>query len=100
MPPSDPMDVKYPHFYSSMRKQLTGATNIVQLPLAFVRSGVVWPGDGQVGYVSYYGYSWSRTSESSTDAYYLSFGTTNVNPSYSSVRFYGRPLRCLYPGSA
>ena len=78
----------------------TGATTIVQLPLAFVRSGVVWPDDGRVGNVGNGGYSWSRTSRSSTYAYYLYFYTANVSPSSNYNRFDGRPLRCLYPGSA
>jgi len=71
----------------------TGATNIVQLPLAFVRSGHVYLGNGYVDNVGSYGYSWSRTSRSSTDAYFLSFGTSYVGPSSNYNRYVGRPLR-------
>lgn len=74
----------------------TGATNIVQLPLAFVRSGYVALSNGYVVSVGSYGYNWSRTSKSSPYAYLLNFYTSYVNPSSSSSRFGGRPLRCLY----
>ncbi len=88
----------------------TGATTIVQLPLAFVRSGNVdindgrlyiggWStGDGQVAPA--HGYGWSRTARLSALAYGLGFNTTGVYPSNYYNRWYGFPLRCLYPGSA
>ena len=78
----------------------SGATTIVQLPLAFVRSGYVNVNDGKVYVVGLSGYGRSRTASSSTDAYYLYFYPTDVYPSYSNRRWYGFPLRCLYPGSA
>ena len=76
----------------------TGATTIVQLPLAFVRSGYVYTNSGAVGSVGYVGnngYSWSRTSRSSTSAYRLNFNATDVYPSGNGNRWYGFPLRCL-----
>ena len=78
----------------------TGATTIVQLPLAFVRSGYVSLGYGQARNAGEYGCGWSRTAISSSYAYYLYMGTTNVNPSDYNNRWNGFPLRCLYPGSA
>ena len=77
----------------------SGATTIVQLPLAFVRSGYVILGHGQARYAGEYGYGWSRTAYSSANAYDLYMYTTSVNPSDYYLRYYGFPLRCLYPGS-
>ena len=48
----------------------TGATNIVQLPLAFVRSDAVNLRDGKIWYLGQYGAYWSRTAQSSNYAYY------------------------------
>ena len=76
----------------------TGATTIVQLPLAFVRSYAVNVYDGKMWYLGQNGHYWSRTAKSSTDAYDLYFDTTGVNPSLNDYRWYGLPLRCLYPG--
>ena len=78
---------------------ITAATNIVQLPLAFVRSGNVNTYDGRVYYVGSNGYWWTRTAYSSTYAYALGFDASNVYPSGNNNRYYVRPLRCLYPGS-
>ena len=78
----------------------SGATTIVQLPLAFVRSGYVCLSYGYVSNVGEYGCAWSRTPKSSTHAYYLGMHPTYVNPSDYYIRYGGFPLRCLYPGSA
>ena len=78
----------------------TGATTIVQLPLAFVRSGWANIDGGAMGNVGQYGYYWSRTSISTTSAYGLAFNPSNVYPSGNYVRRDGFSLRCLYPGSA
>ena len=77
----------------------TGATTIVQLPLAFVRSGYVYLGNGQARVAGEDGYYWSRTAGSSSGAYSLLMYTTNVNPSNNNNRYIGRSLRCLYPGA-
>ena len=93
-------------FYNLLNKELgvtsgqTAATNIVQLPLAFVRSGWVNIGNGYTNNVGERGYGWARTSNSSTYAYSLYFNTAYVRPSNSNDRYSGFPLRCLYPGSA
>ena len=78
----------------------TGATNIVQLPLAFVRSGYVNLSGGYVYNVGNGGYYWSRTASSSTGARYLYFGPTGVNPSGYNYRYYGLSLRWLYQAKA
>ena len=77
----------------------TGATTIVQLPLAFVRSGSINLNDGKMYYVSERGYNWSRTARSSTYTYYLSLNPTDIAPSNSTYRWYGLPLRCHWPES-
>ena len=68
--------------------------------LAFVRSGYVNVNDGKAYNVGNSGCGRSRTASSSTYAYILYFYTTSVNPSSNDGRYSGRPLRCLYPGSA
>ena len=76
----------------------SGATNIVKLPLAFVRSGWVNVESGAVWYVGNSGYGWSRTAKSSTTAYFLGMNPTVVDPSGNNHRWVSLPLRCLYPG--
>ena len=71
------------------------ATTIVQLPLAFVRSGVINLGYGQDRLVGEVGYGWSRTTKSSTHVYYLTFYPMVVYPSDGSNSWYGFPLRWL-----
>ena len=78
----------------------TGATTIVQLPLAFVRSGGVILNYGQTGLIGESGYSWSRTIGLSPVAYVLVVAPADIASSRNSNRFYGFPLRCLYPGNA
>lgn len=63
--------------------------------LAFVRSDAVRLVEGSVRYAGNNGYGWSRTANSSTNAYYLDMNPTNVNPSNNTNRYYGFPLRCL-----
>lgn len=66
------------------------------LNLAFVRSGwvnVSTSYEGGVRNVGNNGYGWSRTAQSSTNAYHLNFNPTNVNPSNNSNRWAGFPLR-------
>ena len=75
----------------------TGATTIVQLPLAFVRSGRVYLDGGYVYNVGSEASLRSRTSISSTHAYIFNSNPTTVNPSNNAVRYNGRPLRCACP---
>ncbi len=84
------------------RKETTGATTIVQLPLAFVRSGwtnVGTTNEGAVRVIGQYGDYWSRTTSSSTNAYRLITSPTGVNLSNSSDRWAAFSLRCRYPES-
>ena len=69
------------------------ASNIISLPLAFVRSGYVHLAEGYVGVVGLYGYGRSRTASSTTDAYRLSFGPSGLDMDPAS-RYWGFPLRC------
>lgn len=78
----------------------TGATNIVQLPLAFVRSGYVDIPTSSVKYVSNHAQLWSRTSNSSTLAYELDAGPGYIYASNIGNYYVGRPLCCLYPGNS
>lgn len=79
----------------------TGATNIVQLPLAFVRSGYIRLQDGQAQNVGLEASTRSRTSSSAAYAYYLNSNDTGVNPSdINYYRYRGFPLRCLYQAKA
>ena len=73
----------------------TGATTIVQLPLAFVRSGDINLPDGNISGSGYGGYNWSRTVNSSTVAYRLVFNTNGVNTNRDGY-YYGFPLRCRF----
>ena len=65
----------------------------LRLFLAFVRSGNVNINDGRVNYVGEWGWDWSRTSKSSTNAYNLNMNPTGVNPSNNNNRYHGFPLR-------
>ena len=72
------------------------------IPLTFVRSGAVSIIVSLVNVtniVGQGGYYWSRTANPAY-TYNLSILTTNVVPSANGNRDFGRPLRCLYPGSA
>ena len=67
-------------------------STIVQLPLAFVRSGYIHLGNGQSRGVGSGGYRWSSVALSTTTAYDLSIYLVNVNPSYNDNRWPGFPL--------
>ena len=68
--------------------------------LAFVRSGWVNLGNSTLRDFGSSGYGWSRTaitysSPTSASAYDLYFVPSSVNPSRSSSRWVGYPVRCL-----
>ena len=84
--------------YYNATSGTTGATTIVQLPLAFVRSDAIYVDVGKIWGLGQGGRYWSRTALSSTYAYYLGFDPTGVYPSnfsYDGDRYWGFPLRCL-----
>ena len=69
-------------------------TRITQSPLYFHPSGNVL--SGSLWYAGNSGYYWSSTAYSSTNrAYYLSFGSGYVSPSFGGYRYYGFSVRCL-----
>ena len=70
-------------------------SNIISLPLAFVRSGYAYTNGGNVYNVEHSLYSWSRVSVSTSSAYDLGVIPTGVYPSNDNNRFYGFPLHCL-----
>ncbi len=59
----------------------------------FPAAGFVF--NGSLNHVGSYGRYWSSTAYDSTSAYNLDFGSSSVNPSYSSLRFYGYSVRCV-----
>ena len=72
-------------------------SNIISLPLAFVRSGYVSTNDGKTYALGNFLYDWSRTASSASFAYYLASDPNEIYPSYSSNRWSGYPLRWLKP---
>ena len=84
---------EHPQPYSIMNLlPSSGATTIVQLPLAFVRSGYIYLYHGLLRLIGENGYGWSHTAKSSTNAYYLGMTPADINPSYDNDRWYGFPL--------
>ena len=72
------------------------SSNIISLPLAFVRSGYVYPPDGAVYHalvLTPYGLvrAWLYLLLA---AYRLGVYPTVVGPSNNSYRYHGFPLRC------
>ena len=78
-----------------MTSGTSGATTIVQLPLAFVRSGFINPESANLGCTNQYGRYWSRSALSSVGVYYLNFYLSNIHPSDTYYRYFGYSLRCL-----
>ncbi len=68
-------------------------SNIISLPLAFVRSGAVALTDGKVYSIGYTLYSWSRVAISASVVYFLGVNPAAVYPSDNNRRWYGFPLR-------
>jgi len=75
--------------------EAAGASTLVHLPLAFVRSGSVYTHHGTVDYTISHGYAWSHTASTATTFYYLVSNITGVNSSAGVIPWYGFPLRCL-----
>ena len=64
--------------------------NTAASPLYYVRGGHVTLDTGALRYAGLDSYYWSATTyPNATNAHYLDFSSTNVNPSYYSTRFYG-----------
>ena len=63
----------------------------------FVRGGLVGPGNYLLGAGSD-GYYWSSVGRSSSNAYYLIFRSSGVNPSSDTNRYFGQSIRCVALG--
>ena len=63
----------------------------------FVQGGYVSPGSN-LYLAGNYGRYWSSVGRSSSLAYYLYFSSGYVNPSSSSNRYFGFPVRCVALG--
>jgi len=73
-----------------------GASTLVHLPLAFVRSGYVDLSVGAIWHANYFGYDRSRTARSIIDAYSLGVGPGEVFPLGGGNRYAGFPLCCRF----
>lgn len=71
-------------------------SNIISLPLAFVRSGGIATGDGKASYVGYSLFGWSHMAKSTIYAYALGVNPLAVGFFDDYNRWRGFPLRCLY----
>ena len=95
MPPCNQTSIKLKILTSislifSIFHTVTGATTIVQLPLAFVRSGYVDLTDGYIIQTGSVGYGWSRTS-TNAHAHDLWHNDVTISPSSSTYRWSGFP---------
>ena len=80
------------NFYYNSSKTNTGA-GLLAAPLYFMRSGYV--NSTFIYSFGDYGYYWSSTVNSTTNAYLLGFNSGGVNPAYSTNRNYGFSVRCI-----
>ena len=62
-------------------------------PYYFVRSGHI--SGSTLDHPGVYGYYWSSTVSSSTDAYRLTFNGTDVYPARNGYRYFGWSVRCV-----
>ena len=62
-----------------------------------MRSGIIelTTHNGTLRYAAYAADYWSSQTSSDTAVYALTFDSVTINPSYSSIRHVGFPLRCL-----
>ena len=79
----------------SIADSSTGSTKLRTTPLNFSYTGVYNYRDGVLDNKNNSGSYWSRTAESATDAYRLSFNRDNVFSQFTGPRVYGFALRCL-----
>ena len=84
----------------NFRSKFNLAKICLEVLLAFVRSGYIYLDHGAIADTGNgVGYR-SRTAWFAEQSYLLLSDTTYVYPSSYGQRWVGRPLRCLYPGSA
>ena len=72
---------------------VAGSTKLRSAPLNFAYTGY-YSTSGSLSPEATGGNFWSRTAHDSTDAYYLDFNYSSVNPQHYATRGTGRPLRC------
>ena len=77
----------------------SGTNSITRDPLFFVRSGYVGPDFHYLFNAGNYGYYWSSVARSSSNAYLLSFFSSNVSPSSNIIRYVGQSVRCVAPSA-
>ena len=70
-----------------------GYSNIQNSPLCIPRSDYFR--GGSFSAQASYGYLWSCTTYSGTNAYHLSYNSSNVHPAGSNTRQFGFPVRCI-----
>ena len=70
-----------------------GYSNIQKAPLFTTRSGYF--NGGSFDYQASYGYLWSGTTYSGTNAYYLYYSSSTVYPASNTNRQNGFPVRCI-----
>lgn len=88
----------YPHIYFSIWDNMLDVSNIISLPLAFVRSGGIATGDGKASYAGYSLFGWSHMAKSTIYGYALGVNPLAVGFFDDYNRWRGFPLRCLYQG--
>ena len=71
-------------------------SNIISLPLAFVRSGYTSLNDGKLYYTGRDLYGWSQISRSTSGAYTLGVNPTEAYTSSINGRYLAFPLRCFF----
>jgi hypothetical protein len=70
-------------------------TYAVNSPVFFPASGYRDSVNGMLYDVGGYGYYWSSSVNSGTNAYFLGFYSVVVNPANAYIRTYGRSVRCV-----
>ena len=70
-----------------------GFNSMITKPYFFARGGLVF--STSLYNFSTNGYYWSSSAQSSSDAYYLNFGSGGLYPANRGSRGYGRSLRCV-----
>ena len=68
-------------------------TDMEKSPYYFARSGAVL--GATLDYFTSVGNYWSGSVVSSSNAFYLSYNSSELYPAYQGNRYYGRSLRCV-----
>ncbi len=83
------------YVFGNTKTNINGST--VDGSAFFPAAGFV--GSGSLDTVGSFGYYWSSTAYSSTDAYDLGFNSGYVDPSNNGSRYLGFSVRCVVPAS-